>query len=129
MSAIVVARGVQSIDVRETLAERFVTHGVPAHLRSDHGPECTAALIRLWLEALQGQTLCIEPGSPWGERVRRILHRHVAGCTPRPGDLLHGDSSPDLDRTMATGVTRLAGMFGDRPGRNEHVSNAVLGRV
>ena len=65
MSAIVVARGVQSIDVRETLAERFVTHGVPAHLRSDHGPECTAALIRLWLEALQGQTLCIEPGSPW----------------------------------------------------------------
>ena len=30
---------------------------------------------------------------------------------------------------MATGVTRLAGMFGDRPGRNENVSNAVLGAL
>ena len=31
----------------------------------DNGPECTAELIRLWLEALQVQTLFIEPGSPW----------------------------------------------------------------
>ena len=39
--------------------------GVPAHIRSDNGPEFTAELVRLWLEALQVQTLCIEPGSPW----------------------------------------------------------------
>ena len=51
--AIVVARGLRSIDVLETLAALFVTHGVPAHLRSDNGPEFTAELIRLWLEALQ----------------------------------------------------------------------------
>ena len=63
--AIVVARGLRSIDVLETLAALFVTHGVPAHLRSDNGPEFTAELIRLWLEALQVQTLFIEPGSPW----------------------------------------------------------------
>ena len=37
----------------------------PAHIRSDNGPEFTAALIRLWLGALQVQTLFIEPGSPW----------------------------------------------------------------
>ena len=55
----------RSIDVLETLAELFVTHGVPAHIRSDNGPEFTAELIRLWLEALQVQTLFIEPGSPW----------------------------------------------------------------
>jgi len=63
--AIVVARCLRSIDVLETLAELFVTHGVPAHIRSDNGPEFTAELIRLWLEALPVQTLFIEPGSPW----------------------------------------------------------------
>ena len=63
--AIVVARWLRAIDVLEMLAELFVTHGVPAHIRSDNGPEFTAALIRLWLKALQVQTLFIEPGSPW----------------------------------------------------------------
>ena len=62
--AIVVARWLRSIDVLETLAELLVTHGVPAHVRSDNGPEFTAELIRPWLEALQVQTLFIEPGSP-----------------------------------------------------------------
>ncbi len=63
--AIVVARCLRSIDVLETLAELFVTHGPPAHMRSDNGPEFTAELVRLWLEALQVQTLFIAPGSPW----------------------------------------------------------------
>ena len=53
------------MQVLETLAQLFVTHGVPAHIRSDNGSEFTAELIRLWLEALQVQTLFIEPGSPW----------------------------------------------------------------
>ena len=63
--AIVVARRLRSTEVLETLAELFVTHGVPAHIRSDNGPGFTATLIRLWLDALQVQTLFIEPGSPW----------------------------------------------------------------
>ena len=63
--AIVVARWLRTMEVLETLAQLFVTHGVPAHLRADNGPEFTAELIRLWLEALQVQTLFIEPGSPW----------------------------------------------------------------
>ena len=63
--AIVVARRVRSTDVLETLAALFVTHGVPVHIRSDNGPEFTAELIRLWLSALQVETLFIEPGSPW----------------------------------------------------------------
>ena len=63
--AIIVARWLRSIDVLETLAALFVRHGVPAHIRSDNGPEFTAELIRRWLEALQVQTLFIEPGSPW----------------------------------------------------------------
>ena len=62
---IVVARRMRSIDVLETLAALFMTYGVPAHIRSDNGSEFTAALVRRWLEALDVQTLFIEPGSPW----------------------------------------------------------------
>ena len=61
--AIVVARRLRATDVLETLAELFATHGLPAFIRSDNGPEFTAVLIRLWLEALAVQTLFIElPG-------------------------------------------------------------------
>ena len=63
--AIVVARRLRSTDVLETLAELFLTHGLPAHIRSDNGSEFTAELVRRWLDALGVQTLFIEPGSPW----------------------------------------------------------------
>ena len=99
-----VARWLRSIDVLETLAELFVTHGVPAPIRSDNGPEFTAELIRLWLEALQVQTLFIEPGSPWengyvesfnGTLRDKLLDREIFYTLPE---------ATDLDRTMATGV-------------------------
>ena len=61
----VVARRLRSVEVLETLAALFLTHGVPAHIRSDNGPEFTAELVRLWLDALAVETLFIEPGSPW----------------------------------------------------------------
>ena len=61
--ALVVARRLRATDVLETLADLVVTHGVPAHIRSDNGPEFTAELVRLWLAALQVQALFIEPGS------------------------------------------------------------------
>ena len=62
--AIVVARRMRSTDVLETLAV-FRTYGVPSHIRSDNRLEFRAALVRRWLEALDVQTLFIEPGSPW----------------------------------------------------------------
>ena len=63
--AIVVARRLRSTDVLEVLADLFVTHGAPAYIRSDNGPEFTAGLVRAWLEALAVETLFIERGSPW----------------------------------------------------------------
>ena len=63
--AMVVAQRLRALEVLETLAELFVTCGVPVHLRSDNGPEFTATLIRQWLAALHVETLFIEPGSPW----------------------------------------------------------------
>lgn len=50
--AIHVARRLTSIDVLQTLADLFVLHGPPAHIRSDNGPEFTAKLIREWLREL-----------------------------------------------------------------------------
>ena len=63
--AIKVARRLRSDDVLECLAELFVRHGVPDHIRSDNGPEFTATAVREWLERLGVKTLYIEPGSPW----------------------------------------------------------------
>jgi putative transposase len=63
--AIDVARKLTSDDVLERLAWLMATRGVPAHLRSDNGPEFTATIVREWLTKVGVKTLFIEPGSPW----------------------------------------------------------------
>ena len=63
--AIRVARRLSSDDVLEVLAELFLAHGVPEHLRSDNGPEFVAHRVRTWLARLGVTTLFIAPGSPW----------------------------------------------------------------
>jgi transposase InsO family protein len=51
--------------VLETLADLFLRHGPPEHIRSDNGSEFTAIAVRHWLQRLGVKTLFIEPGSPW----------------------------------------------------------------
>ena len=63
--ALRVERRLTSEQLLETLAELFVYRGVPAHIRSDNGPEFTAKAVRDWLARVGVQTLFIEPGSPW----------------------------------------------------------------
>jgi transposase InsO family protein len=63
--AIRVERKLQSKHVLEVLGELFVLHGAPDHIRSDNGPEFTAASVRQWLTRIGVKTLFIEPGSPW----------------------------------------------------------------
>jgi putative transposase len=63
--AIDVGRKLTSDDVLERLAWLMATRGVPAHIRSDNGPEFTATVVRDWLKNLGVKTLFIEPGSPW----------------------------------------------------------------
>ena len=38
---------------------------VPAHIRSDNGPEFVALALREWIAAVGAKTAYIEPGSPW----------------------------------------------------------------
>ena len=63
--AILVARRITADDVLQQLAELFVAHGVPDHIRSDNGPEFVANAVRDWLGRVGVTTLYIEPGSPW----------------------------------------------------------------
>jgi putative transposase len=63
--AIVVARKLNSEDVLACLADLFVAHGPPDHIRSDNGSEFTAQVVRGWLGRVGVKTLFIEPGSPW----------------------------------------------------------------
>ena len=63
--AIEVARRQTSKDVVRVLARLMLQHGVPAHIRSDNGPEFVAKVVREWLHRLDIEALFIEPGSPW----------------------------------------------------------------
>lgn len=47
------------------LADLFLRRGLPAHIRSDNGPEFIAKKLRLWLKQLDVKPLFIEKGSPW----------------------------------------------------------------
>ena len=63
--AIHVQRQIKSDDVLAVLAELFIQHGPPEHIRSDNGGEFTATAVREWLGRIGVKTLYIEPGSPW----------------------------------------------------------------
>jgi len=63
--AIMVDRHIKGNDVLYCMADLFLMHGVPEHIRSDNGPEFTAKMVRDWLKDIGVKTLFIEPGSPW----------------------------------------------------------------
>jgi transposase InsO family protein len=63
--AILVDRRITGIDVLYCMADLFLLHGIPEHIRSDNGPEFTARLLHNWLKDVGIKTLFIEPGSPW----------------------------------------------------------------
>jgi len=96
--AIVVGRRINSHDVLYTLADLFVRRGIPAHIRSDNGPEFCARAVREWLSRLGVGTLFIEPGSPWengyiesfnGKLRDELLNREIF-CTMKEAGILIG---------------------------------------
>lgn len=60
-----VARRIRSQDVILVLADLFIEHGIPEHIRSDNGPEFVAKKLLQWFKTLRVQPLFIAPGSPW----------------------------------------------------------------
>lgn len=60
-----VARRIRSQDVILILADLFIEHGIPEHIRSDNGPEFIARILLKWFKTLDVKPLFIEKGSPW----------------------------------------------------------------
>lgn len=63
--AIRVARKLSSADVVDVLADLFIARGIPAHIRSDQGPEFVADAVKGWIGGVGATTAYIEKGSPW----------------------------------------------------------------
>ena len=63
--AIRVARKLKSTEVIDVLSDLFLIRGVPAHIRSDNGPEFVAEAVQKWIRAVGASTAYITPGSPW----------------------------------------------------------------
>ena len=62
--AIRVARKLKAIDVIDVLSDLFILRGVPAHIRSDNGPEFVAKAVQEWIAVVGAKTAYIERGSP-----------------------------------------------------------------
>src|SRR5262249_54754263 len=63
--AIRVARKLKAIDVIDVLSDLFILRGIPAHIRSDNGPEFVAKAVQEWIAAVGAKIASIERGSPW----------------------------------------------------------------
>ncbi len=63
--AIRVARKLGSAEVIDVLADLFVARGVPAHIRSDQGPEFVAEAVKGWIAGVGAATAFIEKARPW----------------------------------------------------------------
>jgi putative transposase len=60
-----VARKLKAADVIDVLSDLFILRGVPAHIRSDNGPEFVAKEVQKWITAVGAKTAYIAPRSPW----------------------------------------------------------------
>ena len=76
--AIVVARRRRSLEVLETLADLFVAHGVPAHMRSDNGPEVHGRARAALAGRPQRRDAVHRTGESLGERLCGIVQREAA---------------------------------------------------
>jgi transposase InsO family protein len=63
--AIRVDRKLKAADVIDVLSDLFILRGVPAHIRSDNGPEFIAKSVQSWIASVGARTAYITPGSPW----------------------------------------------------------------
>jgi transposase InsO family protein len=46
-------------------SDLFILQGIPAHIRSDNGPEFVAKAVQEWIAAVDTKPAYIERGSPW----------------------------------------------------------------
>ena len=52
-----VARKLKAIDVIDVLSDMFILRGIPAHIRSDNGPEFVAKAVQEWIAVAGAHTM------------------------------------------------------------------------
>jgi putative transposase len=68
-------RGMTAEEIRVILAEVATRRGGPLHrVRSDHGPEFAADVVRSWLEETGSGPLYVAAGSPWQNGYAESFH-------------------------------------------------------
>ncbi len=72
-----VARSVSADDLVEILDRLVNSHGAPAFVRCDNGPELTSHALRDWCRQSATATAFIEPGSPWQNPFVESFHSRV----------------------------------------------------
>ena len=70
-------RTLSSSDVVDVLSDLFLLRGVPGHIRSDHGPEFVAKVVRRWIAAVGARTAFLRPGSPWENGFIESFHARL----------------------------------------------------
>ena len=65
---------IRAVDVITAVEAAMARYGVPAHLRSDNGPEFIAYAIQDWLGGKNVKTIYITPGSPWENAYIESFH-------------------------------------------------------
>jgi transposase InsO family protein len=107
------AQGERVIDVPSDL---FILRGIPAHIRSDNGPEFVAKAVQKWITAVGAKTAYIERGSPWengyiesfNARLRDELLNGEIFYTLREAQASIGYKPPAPERVRAY-IRRVAG--------------------
>lgn len=88
-------RHLNSLDVIDELIRLMNRKGVPAHIRSDNGPEFIAKAVRSWLERARVGTLYVESGAPWENGYAESFHARLRD------ELLDVESFADLREAQA----------------------------
>jgi len=88
-------RHLTSLDVIDELIRLMNRRGVPAHIRSDSGPEFIAEAVRTWLSRAEVGTLYVQPGAPWENGYAESFHARLRD------ELLDVESFADLREAQA----------------------------
>lgn len=93
--ALEVDRCITGADVVDVLTELMIIRGVPAHIRSDNGPEFVAKALRRMAEITGIENLYIAPGSPWENGYAESFHSRLRD------ELLNAEEFADVREAKA----------------------------
>jgi transposase InsO family protein len=119
--AIRVGAQARATDVIDVLSDLFILRGVPAHIRSDNGPEFVAKAVQGWIAAVGAKTAYIAPGSPWENGYVESFNARLRDELLKGENLLLASGGPGRDRKLAAALqhhpsTRVARLQATRTG-------------